>query len=66
MTITEEKNSEAPDLKHPRFVVDHSVKHVVKPYPEQASYIVFCGASQSGKLSLMTSNLINFSMYKHA
>ena len=32
MTITEEKNSEAPDLKHPRFVVDHSVKHVVNHF----------------------------------
>jgi hypothetical protein len=66
MTITEEKNSEAPDLKHPRFVVDHSVKHVVKPFPEQASYIVFCGASRSGKSSLMTSLLMNSSMYKRA
>ena len=64
MTIVEEKNTEAPDLKHPRFVVDHRIKQVVKPFPEQASYIVFCGASRSGKSSLMTSLLMISSMYK--
>ena len=45
MTIQEKIYNEAPDLKHPRFVVDHSKKHVVKPFPEHASYIVFCGVS---------------------
>ena len=53
-------------MKHPCFVIDHSIKHIVKPFPEQASYIVFCGASRSGKLSLMTSLLMNSSMYKRA
>ena len=52
MTIVEEKNTKAPDIKRPHFVVDYKIKNIVKPFPEQASYIVFCGASRSGKSSL--------------
>ena len=55
MAIAEGKNTEAPEMKHPRFVVDYKIKHIVKPFPEQASHIVFCGTSISGKSSLMTS-----------
>ena len=66
MTIQEEENSEEPALKHRRFVVDRSIKHGVKAFPEQASYIVFCGASRSGQWSLMTSLLMNYSICKRA
>lgn len=59
-------NTNAPILKTPHFIVDHEVKHVEKPFPSVASYIVFVGKSRSGKSSLITSLLTNRRIYRNA
>ena len=42
-TFHEIQNDQAPKLKTPHFVVDHEFKHVEKPFPSVASYMVFVG-----------------------
>lgn len=66
MTITETPNPAAPALKRPHFVVDYPLKNVCRPFPDVASYMVFCGKSRSGKSSLLTSLLLDKNMYKRA
>ena len=65
-TFHEIPNNQAPKLKTPHFIVDHEFKHVEKPFPSVASYIVFVGKSRSGKSSLITSILTNRSIYRNA
>ena len=55
MTIIKTQNPQAPALKRPKFVVDYPLKSVCKPFPDVASYMVFCGKSRSGKSSLLMS-----------
>ena len=59
-------NKDAPRLKTPHFIIDHEVKHVEKPFPSVASYLVFLGKSRSGKSSLITSLLTNRRVYRNA
>ena len=59
-------NASAPQLKVPNFIIDHNIKHVEKPFPSVASYIVFVGKSRSGKSSLITSLLKNSRLYRNA
>lgn len=66
MTITEVQNHNAVKLKTPEFVVDYEFKKIPKPFPSKASYMVFVGASRSGKTSLMLSLLRNKKMYYKA
>ena len=66
MTITEIENDEKVRLTVPKFVVDYEFKHIPKPFPSVSSYMVFVGASRSGKTSLMISLLTNKKMYKQA
>ena len=66
MTITETKNPDEPILRRPKFVVDYKIKDIVKPFPDQASYMVFVGKSRSGKSSLLTSLLLDKKMYRKA
>ena len=65
-TFHEIHNDQAPRLKTPHFVVDHEFKHVEKPFPSVASYMVFVGKSRSGKSSLITSILTNRRVYRNA
>ena len=67
-TFHEIHNNQAPKLKTPHFVVDHEFKHVEKPFPSVASYMVFVGTgkSRSGKSSLITSLLTSRRMYRNA
>ena len=65
-TFYEIHNTQAPRLKTPHFVVDHEFKHVEKPFPSVASYMVFCGKSRSGKSSLITSILTNRRVNRNA
>ena len=39
-TFHEIQNTQAPKLKTPHFIVDHEFKHVEKPFPSIASYMV--------------------------
>ena len=48
-TFHEIHNDQAPKLKTPHFVVNHKFKHVEKPFPSVASYMVFVGKNRSGK-----------------
>jgi hypothetical protein len=66
MTIIETQNPQAPALKRPKFVVDYPLKSVCKPFPDVASYMVFCGKSRSGKSSLLASLLLDKNMYRRA
>ena len=59
MTITEIENDEKVRLTVPQFIVDYEFKHIPKPFPSVSSYMVFVGASRSGKTSLMISLLTN-------
>ena len=54
-TFHEIQNKQAPKFKTLHFIVDHNFKHVEKPFPSVASYMVFVGKSRSGKSSLITS-----------
>ena len=65
-TFLETINTSAPQLKAPHFIIDHNIKHVEKPFPSVASYIVFVGKSRSGKSSLITSLLKNRRLYRNA
>ena len=60
------QSNQAPRLKTPHFIVDHEFKHVEKPFPSVASYMVFVGKSRSGKSSLITSILTNRCAYRNA
>ena len=66
MTTTEIENEEKVRLTVPQFVVDYEFKHIPKPFPSVSNYMVFVGASQSGKTRLMISLLTNKKMYKQA
>ena len=66
MTITEIENEEKVRLTVPQFIVDYEFKHIPKPFPSVSSYMVFVGASRSGKTLLMISLLTNKKMYKQA
>ena len=65
-TFHEIHNDQAPKLKTPHFVVDHEFKHVEKPFPSVASYMVFVGKSRSVKSSLITSLLTSRRVYRNA
>ena len=65
-TFSEIVNPTAPQLKALHFVIDHNVKHVERPFPSVASYMVFVGKSRSGKSSLITSLLKNRRLYRNA
>ena len=36
-------NSNAPKLQTPHFIIDREVKHVEKPFPSVASFILYVG-----------------------
>ena len=55
--FTETPNPKTPKLQHPEFFVDYKLKDVSPPFPSLHSYIVFLGASRSGKTSLLLSIL---------
>ena len=66
-TFNEIENNNAPKLlKNPHFIVDYEFKHVEKPFPSVASYLVFVGKSRSGKSSLIISILTNRRVYRNA
>jgi hypothetical protein len=66
MTITEIDNPHKINLKTPKFVCDYILKEIPDPWPKKSSYMVFSGASRSGKSSLIISLLTNIHMYKKA
>ena len=59
-------NDKAPKLKTLHFLVDYKFKHLEKPFPSVASFMVFVGKSRSGKSSLITSLLSNRRIYQNA
>ena len=65
-TFHEIQNDQAPKHKTPHFIVDHEFKHVEKPFPSVASYMVCVGKSRSGKSSLITSLLTSRRVYRNA
>ena len=58
-TFYEIHKNKSPKLKTNHFIVDNEFKHVEKPSPSVASYMVFVGKSRSGKSSH------NFSQITH-
>lgn len=62
--IREIANPDAIQLKAPAFVCDKPLSpHIPKPFPNQHSFIVLCGASRSGKTSMMINMLTNRELY---
>ena len=64
--FTEVQNPKTPKLQHPNFLVDYKLKDISPPFPNMHSYIVFLGASRSGKTSLLLSILNHRKLYKKA
>ena len=62
--FTEIQNPKTPKLQHPNFLVDYKLKDKSPPFPNMHSYIVFLGASRSGKTSLLLSILHHRKLYK--
>ena len=50
--ISEQVNTNPPDLHMPKFLVDDKLKDVELPFPNIASCLLFVGKSRSGKSSL--------------
>lgn len=62
--IKEINNPDALHLKPPSFVCDRPLSpHIPKPFPNQHSFIVLCGASRSGKTSMMINMLTDRRLY---
>ena len=53
--FTEVPNPKTPKLHHLDFLVDYKLKDIAPPFPSIHSYMVFLGASRSGKTSLWPS-----------
>lgn len=62
--IREISNPDALNLKAPSFVCDSPLSpHIPKPFPNQHSFILLCGASRSGKTSMMINMLTDRNLY---
>lgn len=62
--IREINNPDALNLRAPRFVCDKPLSpNIPKPFPNQHSFIVLCGASRSGKTSMMINMLTDRNLY---
>ncbi|CAM9636861.1 unnamed protein product [Heterosigma akashiwo] len=64
MTITELTNEKAVNFNPPSFTVDNIIGDIPEPFPNQASFMVFCGKSRSGKTSLMINLITSKRMYR--
>ena len=64
--FSEVPNPKTPKLHHPDFIIDYKLKDIAPPFPSMHSYMVFLGASRSGKTSLLLSILNHCKLYKKA
>ena len=64
--FSEVPNPKTPKLHQPDFVVHYKRKDIAPPFPSMHSYMVFLGASCSGKASLLLSTLNHRKLFKKA